>query len=214
AQDKKEEALAYAERAKARALLDVLQSGKVNVTKAMTAEEQEREQKLRSDMNSLNAQYARASQDGKKKIAGLLDRAKLGYEDYMVELYAAHPELKAQRGEAPPLTLAQAGELLPDDRTALLNFIVAKHKTLLFAITKPKQSGEPQLNVYSLPIKLEELAQSVSRFRDKLSARSLDFKAESRKLYHQLLQSAQPQLRGVTRVVIVPDGALWELPFQ
>src|SRR5262249_26973606 len=125
-----------------------------------------------------------------------------------------HPELRAQRGEAPPLTLAQAGELLPDDKTALLSFIVAKERTLLFALTKPAPLSEARLSVYSLPIKREELALSVSRFRKKLSARDLEFKAESQKLYRQLLLSAQRQLRGVTRLVVVPDGALWELPFQ
>jgi len=47
-QNKIDEAFAYAERAKARALLDVLQSGKINITKAMTAKEQEQEQKLKN----------------------------------------------------------------------------------------------------------------------------------------------------------------------
>src|SRR6266542_3612463 len=45
AEDHPAEALTFAERAKARVLLDVLQSGRVNAAKAMTGEEQEQERK-------------------------------------------------------------------------------------------------------------------------------------------------------------------------
>jgi hypothetical protein len=58
AHNKASEALAYSERAKARVLLDVLQSGRVNIVKAMTAQEQERERKLRT-IALLNSQSSR-----------------------------------------------------------------------------------------------------------------------------------------------------------
>ena len=53
------EALTFAERAKARVLLDVLQTGRVNVTKAMTDQEREQERKLRAELISLNTQVTR-----------------------------------------------------------------------------------------------------------------------------------------------------------
>jgi CHAT domain-containing protein/Tfp pilus assembly protein PilF len=220
AQNKKEEALSYAEQAKARVLLDVLQSGRVNVTKAMTAAEQDEERRLRSEMVSFNTRLNReqtARQPDEKRISELragLQRLQHRYEDFQVSLYARHPELKAQRGEASPLTLAQAAELLPNDKTALLSFVMAEERTLLFALTRPAQSGDPQLNVYSLPLKSETIAERVSQFRKKLAENRPGFRDESRELYRMLLERAQPQLRGVTRLVISPDGPLWELPFQ
>src|SRR5262249_57415823 len=53
------EALTFAERAKARVLLDVVQSGRINVTKAMTGEEQEKERNLNGQLVALNTQIFR-----------------------------------------------------------------------------------------------------------------------------------------------------------
>src|SRR5262249_23810110 len=59
------EALAYAERSKARALLDVLQNGKVDARRSLTDVEQEQERKLKGEITSLNVQLTRATQAGK-----------------------------------------------------------------------------------------------------------------------------------------------------
>jgi hypothetical protein len=53
------EALTFAERAKARVLVDVLHSGRVNITKAMTSQEQEREHSLNTQLVSINTQMSR-----------------------------------------------------------------------------------------------------------------------------------------------------------
>ncbi len=39
------------------------------------------------------------------------------------------PELKVQRGEAPPLKLDEAYNLLPDAKSALLEYVVTEGKT-------------------------------------------------------------------------------------
>ena len=57
-QNKLPEALGYAERAKGRLLLDVLRSGKVNLSKAMTVEEGEKERKLSSEVIALNTRIS------------------------------------------------------------------------------------------------------------------------------------------------------------
>ena len=49
------EALAYAERAKARALVDVLSTGRMDVSKAMTSKEREQESRLKTQLVTLNA---------------------------------------------------------------------------------------------------------------------------------------------------------------
>ena len=98
-------ALAYAERAKARVLLDVLHSGRINVNKAMTAAEQEQERGFNNHVISLNTQISRENQRSQPEAARLndlktqLQKARLDYEAFQTSLYAAHPELKAQRGE-------------------------------------------------------------------------------------------------------------------
>ncbi len=113
AQDKTSEALTYAERARARVLLDVLRSGRVNVTKAMTTQEQARERSLKAQMVSLNALIPREEprkQPDSANIGDLrtkLQTARIDYEAFQNSLYAAHSELKLQRGEAQTITLEE-----------------------------------------------------------------------------------------------------------
>lgn len=63
-------------------------------------------------------------------------------------------------------------------------------------------------------MKRRELLEQVGRFRRQLAERDLLFGGASRALYDRLLAPARAQLGGRTALVIVPDDALWELPFQ
>ncbi|MEK7832529.1 MAG: CHAT domain-containing protein, partial [Acidobacteriota bacterium] len=83
----------------------------------------------------------------------------------------------------------------------------------LFVVTKAK-TGEPKLKVYPLAIKRDELAAKVEQFRSQLAGRDARFGKLASELYAQLLKPAKADLPAQTRLVIVPDGPLWELPFQ
>ncbi len=214
------EALTFAERAKARVLLDVLKSGRINVTKAMTVEEQEKERSLNSQIVSLNTQVyretARPQPDHalSTELKSQLQRARLDFEAFQTNLYAAHPELRAQRGEAQPLRSEEATALVSDAKSALLEYVVADDLTYLFAITKGVGRSEAAVRVFTIPIKRAELAKQTEIFHGQLAGRDLSFRASSRKLYDLLLKPAESLLRGKASLVIVPDDKLWELPFQ
>src|SRR5262245_3249423 len=217
AQNDPDGALNYAERAKARVLLDVLSNGRVNITTAMTVEEQEQERHLSGQLVSFNSQIYREKlrpHPDPTRLAALEDqlrRARLDFEDFQLNLYAAHPELKARRGEAPPLRLEEVGALLPDADTALLEFVVADQRTYLFVLTRSDAVG---VSVYPLEIKQQDLADRVERFRQMLSTSDNRFTKPACELYDLLIKPAAARLQGKTRLLIVPDGALWELPFQ
>src|SRR5262249_44758812 len=132
-------------------------------------------------------------------------------EAFQTSLYAAHPELKIQRGEAPPLRIEEANALVPNATTALLEFVVAQEKTYLFVLTK---STTAEVKVYPLEIKQKDLAERVERFRRQMADSDLMFKSPSQELYRLLLKPAEKQLQGKTSLVISPDGPLWNLPFQ
>ena len=152
------EALIFAERAKGRVLLDVLGVGKLNITKAMTDEDQQQEHKPLAEVFALNTQIQRETARQKpdeSRLADLksgLQKARLQYEPFRTDLYAIHPELKVQRGETPPHTLKESGALIPGTSTALLEFVVMEDKTLVFVLTKGKQQqdGTPNLSAYTL----------------------------------------------------------------
>jgi CHAT domain-containing protein len=127
-------------------------------------------------------------------------------------LYAAHPQLTVQRGQAPIITPEELLSLLPDTSTALLEYVVTDEKTYLFAITRA--AGRPEIHLYTLPIKGSELAREIEAFRQQLAGRDLGFRAAAAKLYALLIKPAQAELKGTSSLVIVPDGSLWDLSFQ
>lgn len=220
AQNRPEEALAYAERAKARILLDVLRAGRSNISKALTAAEQSRERTLRRELSALNAQAQREASQARPDAArladlnGRLDRARLDLDSYTSALYSLHPELRLQRGEAPQASVTQLNDLLGRTDTALVEYVVGDEQTFLFVITGGSRAATPALKVYTLNIKRRELADRVGRFRRQLAERDLLFGGAARALHELLLAPARAQLRGKTALVIVPDETLWELPFQ
>ncbi|HKR02828.1 MAG TPA: CHAT domain-containing protein, partial [Pyrinomonadaceae bacterium] len=225
AQNNLPEAFTYAERAKGRTLLDVLRNGRVDISKALSPEEREQELSLDAAIAALNTQLKRESmlaQPDQARVYAIearLRNARFEYEAFQTRSFAAHPELKMQRGETAPLTIREAGELIPDAGTALLEYVITEEKTYLFALTKDGRKGEGassgvEVRVYPIDVRAQVLAQRVLDFRQKLAANSLDFRESAQQLYDLLLRLAQEALEGKTMVCIVPAGPLWELPFQ
>jgi CHAT domain-containing protein len=217
------DALTYAERIKGRVLLDVLHTGRINVTKAMTDTERERERALNTQLVSLNTQIFRESQRKELDENRLVDlktrlqKARLDYEAFQTGLYVTHSQLKTQRGEAQSITLEETNTLLSDVKTALLEFVVTETKTYLFILSSPEPrtpNPEPMLKVYTIDIQQKDLAERVTRLREMVAANRGGFPRLARELYDLLLKPAQAQWQGKTNLIIVPDGVLWELPFQ
>ncbi|MFP5262417.1 MAG: CHAT domain-containing protein [Blastocatellia bacterium] len=222
------DALAYAERAKGRALLDTLEAGRVDVTKAMTEDERAEERRLNAEVVSLNTQIYRWNLRGQSDKSVLIDlqarreKARASYEAFQVSLYAAHPELRAQRGQMTPITIEEAGRLIPNANTAVVQYVVTEDKTYLFALTKTQRSQvnsqssdkAPTLNVYTINIKQKDLDEQVGRFYGRLSQKDFDFSEPSRELYDLLIAPARVDLKNKTNLIVVPDGALWQVPFQ
>ncbi|HWS89553.1 MAG TPA: CHAT domain-containing tetratricopeptide repeat protein [Pyrinomonadaceae bacterium] len=214
------EALTFAEASKARVLLDALQGGREGLRQSLSEAERKAEEERRLRLVSLNSKLAAEARGEKADPArvaalrGEVEKARLEYEDFETRLYVAHPELRVQRGEAPPVKPEELASLVPDASSALLEYVVADDSIYLFAVTKAEGKSETDVRVYTLPFKREELAKQTEAFRQQLAGRDLGFRASASKLYELLLKPAEAQLRGKTSLVIAPDGALWDLPFQ
>ena len=151
AQNKTGEAFAYAERVKVNALADVVQSGGVRITKAMSAVEQGQERRLENRVISLKAQTSREKrrkQPDQKRLASLaeqLQKARADYNAFETRLYAAHPQLKALRGQSQPLKLEEAISLLTTTDAALLEYVVTEGRVYLFVLTHERgaEGGTP-----------------------------------------------------------------------
>jgi len=175
---------------------------------------------LRAAIISLNTQVTRASQLDKPdqarldELKSLREKARLNYEAFQTSLYAAHSELRVQRGEAALINSQEIAALLPDDGSPLLEYVVTDDVTYLFAVTKATSKAAPTVQVFTVPIKRTDLEKRTESFRQQLAGRDLAFRSAAQKLSELLLRPAQAQLIGKTNLVIVPDDVLLDLPFQ
>jgi CHAT domain-containing protein len=214
------DALSYAERAKGRVLMDVFSGGRINVANSMTPEQKKEEQRLNQKIVALNNEIREArlepSPDHSRinRLNAQLDSARLQYASFQDVLYASHPELRKRLGRTPALSPDVVNDLARDGRTAFLVYVVTKDRTYLFVITKPSAGQRPELKVFSINIVANELAKSVDRFRRILDGRLPAFAAPARELYDRLIKPAEAMLRGKDTFCVVPDGILWDVPFQ
>jgi CHAT domain-containing protein/uncharacterized protein HemY len=219
-QNKPTDALLYAERAKGRVLLDVLRDGKVNIEGVLTPAEKEESARLNRSIIELNERIRSEQSNARPDISILnqlntrLDEARLKYESFQNAVFASHPELNARRGHTQTLTTDNINRLTPDSSTAYLEYVVTKEQVLLFVLTNKHQNAGPDLKVYSVRVKSDELARKVDQFHRMISDRNPVFANSAHELYDILIKPAAQQLAGVGTLCIVPDGYLWDVPFQ
>ena len=204
AQGENAAALEYAERAKARVLLDVLRYGRPDVGNALTPEERTTEAALAAQLANVNREYRAALVAGKPSAAlsAKLRRTRLELDRFVTNLHVAHPQLRVESGEVEPITATQLKTMREAD--AFVEFVVTEDATYRFTIT----GGEVRATL--IPISKAKLQEEVLRFRELLAERDLTYAAAGRALHDRLLSGAN--VKGT--LCIVPDGPLWELPFQ
>jgi len=217
--DSNERALLIAESAKARVLFDVLSTGRVDLTKAMSEQEKTEEKRLNKRIVDLNLEIAeqtskRNADTGQvKDLEQQLRSARIQYETFQDSLVAAHPELSARRADSLPASFGEISEIVRDNKTAVLEYVFTGSKTYLLVLTRPQGSESPKLEAHPLSVSVDDVAKRVSQFRDMITTQSA-FADSARDLYDLLVKPAEERLRGKTTLCIVPDGPLWDLPFQ
>lgn len=213
-------ALATAERARARALVDALVYGRQLASPAMTAAERAEEQRIERRLRALTRHAAAGAaaepevMGGETSPSAELEAARRELVEFRARLYASHPELRLARGGAPVATLADAAALLTDAGSVALVYAASEQRTVLFVLERDAQLVPPvRLTTYRLPLAGRALAQRVRDLRAAIAERDLGASAAARRLHEALVAPAARHLRGRQRLLIVPDGPLWELPF-
>lgn len=207
------------ERMQAQIHLRLLQSGKVLIDKTLLAAERERERRLTSEIDLLKTQIERVTaSEGQKnqrfrEINLKLQSLNRDYERFKKRLYALHPKLAELRGEARPVTAADLPLLLTDPDSLLLQYVETDEAVYLFASTR-KQSPGGEQSVYRLEAARDDLIEKTAAFSRKLADHDPDYERAARELYELLLRPVREQLADKTRLIIIPDGFLWNLPFH
>jgi CHAT domain-containing protein len=214
----------FAERAKGRVLLDILHSDRANPNKSMAPEDAKLEQTLKREIGELNAKIyqenIKNNPDEKNldKLKLELQQSRHRLEEFYTNLYYRHPELQVERGDVPPLSDEKIKEMIPDQDSAVLEYVFSATDVYLFALTRKDESTSNKtdslnLRVYKLSISSSNLKREIASFREMIEARSYTYATLANHLYEQLIAPAEKELEGKKVLCIIPDGALWELPF-
>ena len=209
------DALVYAELAKGRVLLDVLRSGRSDIAKYLTPSEKEQTQLLNRKISDINDRIKIEESAGSSLPGSLyrqLDAARLEYQSFQNALYASRPDLRLRSGRTPPLTTEDLNYLTLNN-CAYLEYVVTQERIYLFVLS-PEQTSGVDLKVYEIASKSETLAKKVEQFHQRLANRHPDFANTARELYAALIEPAIDQLSNISTICIVPDGFLWNVPFQ
>ncbi len=215
------ESFNFAERAKAQFLWSILQGNRTRITKTMTMLEIETEKNLRHEAATIVLRLDRAKRNNsdenlQRRLKEQLQKTRADLVVFINRMYVRHPQLKIYRGEAAPVKVDEIGAFVPDDKRALLEFLVTDSETYLYVFTREAKTNvraSLELNVYKLGLTAAELTDRVLRWRQQIAHPEENFQALARELYDLLLAPAQEQLAGKTALTIVPDGILWALPF-
>jgi CHAT domain-containing protein len=217
AQDKNFEALLYAERAKGRALLDAVSSGRRDLASVLTENERIEERHLLQKISEINQRLkSQPAEDTRtqNKLYSQLDGARLELASFKDRTYVTNPELRLRSRVAQALTQSNLKTLTATSGLAYLEYVVTDRKLGVFIVKRSRVTNEADIRYLSLPVSVDELRQKVNKFHSMLADRHPNQRALSRELYQLLIEPVSKELQNVRSVCIVPDGFLWALPFQ
>lgn len=202
-----EDALACAERAKGRVLLEALHGGAATQARSMKPEHAETERRLEAELASLNRRLARAKPDEMPALREQLERARVEYASFHASLYAADPRLRVQRGDVSVASLRTMQDALLAG-AVLVEYVVGDARTHAFVVSS---SGA---RVRTLPVTRKALEELIAEYRKQLAERDLTHRQTARRLDAILLAPLEELISDASIVGIVADGALWKLPFE
>ncbi|MBN1938203.1 MAG: CHAT domain-containing protein [Candidatus Aminicenantes bacterium] len=203
------QAFAAAEKSKARAFLDGLEEARIDLLAAM--DPGLRTEKLRVSRfitQSMTAlQRSGLSEEVRASHLSALTRAEEDYERLIEKIRSGNPGLaEIQAGKTPDLGLVR--EKLLDGRTALVEFFVGQESAFAFLATRDGFWAEDLGGS-------GELDRAVENFLLFLrTASGEDILPASRGLAAKLFPFVRRIPASVDRLIVVPDGSLYRLPFE
>ncbi|MFQ6094328.1 MAG: CHAT domain-containing protein, partial [bacterium] len=222
-----EEAFGYAEMVKARALLDVLSQGGLNITEGVAGELLTEKDEIQRRLNQINTrltqEYAKKEEDRNGELIHALQDslkwARMAAEELARQIELAHPSYAALTGISRPLSLDQIQKkvLTAEGGPVLVEYLVGDENTHVWAVRGNS------LNYECIKVKEKELEDMIKKLRQPF----LDFQEGkiylltnlpydlrlAHKLYRLIFQPIEGYLGENDPLIIVPDGILHNLPF-
>jgi len=210
--NKTEEIFYTVERAKARAFLETLGETIMDFRGRLNPSLEKKENEISSRISAIIQQIAQKDLSSSKRV-DLQKRLKRFEDEYLNFISRIRVEVPDTANLVFPLPLRakEAQEWLLDGKTAILEYFLGEKHSLLFLMTKKT------LDIFPLPPR-KEIERSINAYIKLLSdppkgewTGALGAKRLSRDLLFPAMKIL-PQ--SVERLIFIPDGALWYLPFD
>jgi len=201
-----EKAFGVIQKLKARVLREVLAEGGASGT---ADEPDADERRLTRAVTQLNAALVEAREP--ERMAALRDelaRVRIELQDAISQSRVSAPRLISQGDASAPIDLRNVLE-----RAVVIDYAVSAESTTIFALRRGPD-GDARMTAHVLPVGRAGIATKVRELRTALEQRNLQYGALSRSLYELLLAPIEPEIAGAPLLCIVPNSALWQLPFH
>jgi CHAT domain-containing protein len=209
------EALLYAERAKARVLMEAVRNNRRDLQNMPTESEKAQAEFLMNKYLAINKRIkSQPSDEARSELQNELNAARKELVVFQERFAAVHPDLLLRIGPARPLTDANLDSLVRANDVAYLEYVVMGDKLGVFILKRNGVSPDYELKYVNLPVNADELRRKVSELHSALAERQPDYDSLGRELYRLLIEPAANELQNINTICIIPDEFLWTLPFQ
>jgi len=210
----KESAFSFAEKSKANVLLDGIREAESRHFAGIPDSLLAKEQRLRTDITLYETQLLRLEEtDGRKggtKIHDLQNKLFTLDQEYqhLLELFeTSYPKYYELKHKSHFATAVATQQLL-DEETCLFEYFIGERSLYLFAIARNS------FDLVALP-KPIDFGQSTTAFCQ--SIKTIDqeeYLHTSSVLYKLLIEPVEEHLANKRKLVIIPDGVLYQVPFE
>jgi hypothetical protein len=139
----------------------------------------------------------------------------------MEQLYQRLPDLAAWRGLAAPAAASDLLELVPDERSLLLSFVLDDEALLILALRRPAASAEaapaatePIYEAYVAPVKRRQPAEIAATLHQSMAADTSRWRKAASAVISLWPEPVTNLLAAASNVVIVPHDVWWRVPFD
>jgi len=207
-----EKMFSIVEKAKARAFLESLADAKINFKEGLKPAFKKKEEDISREISLIVFQLsspALGAEERNERISRL-GRAEDEYMRFISEMKMERPAL-ANLASPETCSLRQLKEEFLDDRTGIAEYFLGESKSFLFFVTKKGSE------LFELPSR-EVLEKSLKGYLKALvtpDRKKFSGSLASERIAGELLFPLRlPVAAGIDRLIIVPDGVLYYLPFE
>jgi CHAT domain-containing protein len=202
-----DEAFRVAEQMRGRGLREAIADSQIDLSASLSADERLREKALEDRVVEINKTLLAARQKSEPSAAleRELESARTELSAFESEIRIKHPAIGRRRmDDDAVLALPE-----PSKSLALIEYVVGKKQAIAFVVT----SHSP-IRAVRLPIARETIERDAHELEILLAARTPGYRVAARRMYEALLAPLNKYVHGMATLAIVPDGALWTVPFH